>query len=740
MGIARIAALRFTNPASLSHLSIALLLAAAGCFGRPELPGSGARELRIVDPSSRAAMRIDVGGELGTGTVVEVNDESVPDAIPTATIRDDTRRVLATPTKQWLHVVSGAEIPADGSLRLEPGYSALLPRSRSALIVPRAKVGDVWRDLPTEVVEVKGRGEAQHVAFTLDFGADRGGEKADIHIDAFPLDWGDAQSYETGTVVIGRENRLDFAFGILEEAWTSGPVRFSVEWCETHSCNEIFEETLDPSEREHQDWIERSVALSADADREGHLVFKSVRIGRNVRDYSFPVWANPTIVRPEKPARGPYNVILLSIDTQRADHLTSYGYEHDTSPFMDRAFARDGVVFESMVASASSTSPAHMTMFTGMQASAHGLTQGLEELAPWIGTFTESIRDAGYETGAVTEDGWLGKQHGFARGFNEYIENRSPNIMAPTGQVDVTFERAKKWLERHKDRRFFLFLHTFQVHDPFSPPQAYTSMFREQRGEAIDDSSPWYQRWLMAYDQEIRYTDDELAGLWGTVEKLGIAEDTIFIITSDHGENFMEHGYFGHGAHLHEAVVRVPLIVHGPGIVRGRRVDELVGHVDLAPTVLELMGVDLPTRQLQGRSLLPYLRGEDDPSVARPVYFTESWAPQARVDEQHFEPFLPPAFSARRGMLKLARYATGDGFTFEAFDLARDPGERRNLWRSDRERFAELALRLESYEGAMHAFRERLEGADVGGGASEPKAVGLDPEQEEKLKALGYLN
>ncbi len=723
-------------------------VAMAGCFGPPDLVDLGSRELRLADAFSRAAMRIDVGGELGDDTVVVVDDVRRPDEIPVATIRDDTRLVLAVPTKHWLHVQSGVEIPSDGILELSPGYSPVLPRAQSLLVVPRAKLDGEWRDLPDQVVAIARRGDDDVVEFKLDFGAARAGELADIHVDAVVLSWGAEQSYETGVVQIGPNDRLDTAFGILDEARDNGRVRFSIEWCGSKQCTEVFAETVDPADSAARGWIDRSIALDAYAGLAGRIVFKSALIDSKDAAYSFPVWANPTIVRPDKPAPGPRNVILLSIDTLRADHLTSYGYEHDTSPFMDRTFAKQGTVFDNMVASASSTSPAHMTMFTGVQASVHGLTKGLEGLAPWIETFTESIRDAGYETGAVTEDGWLGRRHGFARGFNTYVENRSPNIMAPTGQVDVTFDRAKRWLERHSDRRFFLFLHTFQVHDPFSPPPAYQGLFHD-RDSDDRENDVWHRRWLTAYDQEIRYTDDQLAALWSKVEELGLADDTILMITSDHGEGFMEHGYFGHGAHLHEAVVSVPLIVRGPGIAAGRRIQDLVGHVDLAPTILDLMGVEPLERQQQGRSLLPYLSGaaaaagapEDDSDC---VYFTESWAPQVRIDEHRFERFVPPAFGVRRGSLKLARYKTAEGYRLEAFDLATDPEERSNLWPMQAERFSELAGLLQSYEAAMHELRRRLEGGDSAtprdGKSTAPDAIGLDPAQEEKLRALGYLN
>jgi arylsulfatase A-like enzyme len=722
--------------------SLAALLSVplSACFAPRDAPDGGGRELRLVDPAQRAVMEIDLGGELGKGTVVASNESIATTEYPRSSINDDTRYVVAAPSMDWLLVQSGAVVPEGGVLNLLPEYPPAMPRAAAVLVVPKAKVDGKWRTFAPRVARTESKGRVRYVPVEIELGAETSGRKVDLHVDAYPLNWGDRQTYTTGRLEIGVENRLDFAFGILELARHCGPVHFTIEWCEADLCTEIFEETSDPSLPAQQGWQDRSISMAALAGLSGRLVFKSIRSGTNDEPFSFPVWANPTLVRPAKAARGPHNVILLSIDTQRADHLTSYGYQHDTAPFIDRGLAKKGAVFENMVAGATSTSPAHMTMFTGMQASAHGLTQGLEGLAPWIYTVTEAVRSEGYETGAVTEDGWLGIHHGFGRGFNIYVENRSANIMAPTGQVDVTFARAREWLQRHKDRRFFLFLHTFQVHDPFSPPPQYQSLFRQHDGQPIDDNSPWYLKWMNAYDQEIRYTDDEVRTLWREIERLGLAENTIFIVTSDHGESFMEHGYFGHGAHPHEAVVRVPLIVRGPGVANGVRVAEPVGHVDLAPTILDLMGIDASLEQFQGRSLAPELRASNREAEAVGTYFTESWSKITRNAPKHFVGFMAPAFAARRGSLKLIRYKTADGVAYEAYDLARDPDERSNLWPTERDRFVELERLLANYEDGMHAFRARLRGSNEGSGGIDPEAVELDPEQEAKLKALGYLN
>jgi arylsulfatase A-like enzyme len=366
-----------------------------------------------------------------------------------------------------------------------------------------------------------------------------------------------------------------------------------------------------------------------------------------------------------------------------------------------------------------------MTIFTSLPPSVHGATDGFKTLAGGILTLPEWIRAQGLDTAAITENGWVGAAQGFARGFDVFVENKSARINAPEGQVDRTFARAKRWLEQHRDKRFFLFLHTYQVHAPYAPPERYAGLF----GPAGDGAAPLHLRQLADYDREIRYTDDELAGLFATLERLGLAGRTLFVVTSDHGEEFLEHGLVSHGGHLYEESVAVPLVLRGPGIPARRRIGTPVGHADLMPTLLELLGLPVPAG-LSGRSLRGLLAGGSGELEARPV-FSEAWA-TFQPGAEGGRAFEPPSLAVRRGGRKLARYRFPDGIRYELYDLAADPGERTDLSRAEPEEADALRSLLEAHE------REASRQAGLAAPAPEGPPA-LDADREEKLRALGYL-
>ena len=309
--------------------------------------------------------------------------------------------------------------------------------------------------------------------------------------------------------------------------------------------------------------------------------------------------------------------------------------------------------------------------------------------------------------------------------------------MSPEGEVDVTFEKARHWLERNRDRHFFLFLHTYQVHTPYAPPAAYGGLFAEHAGEIITKASPLHWRLRRDYDREIRYVDDELRTLFARLTTLGLDRDTVFIVVSDHGEEFLDHGRFEHGTQNFQESVHVPLMFTGPGIPRGKRIATPVSHADLLPTILELLGLpDAPKWRAQ--SLLGLIGGSAPEGLEERALFSES-ADSLGVGADGFvvEVLPPPAFSVRRGRQKIVRYRTENGLRYEYYDLGRDPEEQHDLFAERGHEVADLVARLDGYEHESHALRKRIEG-ESGATAREPE-IRLEPAQEEKLRALGYL-
>ncbi len=328
--------------------------------------------------------------------------------------------------------------------------------------------------------------------------------------------------------------------------------------------------------------------------------------------------------------------VLISIDTLRADRLGCYGHERDTSPFIDSLAAR-GVLFENAYVQLPGTLPSHMSIFTGLYPAEHGVYPPNGVLSKRITTLPELFSVHGFRTAGHTEGGYMHGAFGFARGFDEF----SDESWKVEDDIERTLARGIEFLEGLAPQdRFLLFLHTYAVHDPYpdvrSPDAQYFdfSAYLEpywpddppadsveptgprlaelnRRREVPNEEVLAYYR--AAYDAQIRYVDDRLRDFFGRLEDLGLADDVTLVLTSDHGEEFAEHGQM-----LHEQVFRetlhVPLIVVHPDFAAGRRVEEVVQSIDIAPTLKELAGIESSWR-VSGRSLVPLLTGDapEDP-------------------------------------------------------------------------------------------------------------------------------
>jgi|GEM_PF-1255537 len=299
------------------------------------------------------------------------------------------------------------------------------------------------------------------------------------------------------------------------------------------------------------------------------------------------------------PTRG---YLVISFDTLRADHLGAYGYERDTSPFFDELAAR-GTLFENAVVQYPSTLTSHMSIFTGLYPTEHGVFPPDAVLSPEIETFPEVFQRAGFKTAGYTEGGFMRGRFGFRRGFDDF---RARDRQGPR-EVEHTFDRGVRFLASlAPDDRFLLFLHTYAVHAPYEPPEGYEALF--QPGpvpETFPPTGPQLVRvnaeqerlspeviayFQALYDATLRYLDDTLRGLFGELERLGIADEVTVVLTSDHGEEFQEHGQMNH-VQLYREVTHVPLVILHPNLGPGRY-EPLVESVDLAATLYELAGLE----------------------------------------------------------------------------------------------------------------------------------------------------
>ena len=327
------------------------------------------------------------------------------------------------------------------------------------------------------------------------------------------------------------------------------------------------------------------------------------------------------------PTRG---YVLISIDTLRADALGAYGYDLPTSPGFD-ALAERGTLFERAVVQYPSTLTSHMSIFTGLYPQEHQVLPPSTVLSAEIPTMPEHFQAHGFRTAGHTEGGFVAGGYGFNRGFDEFTDSA---YKADT-DVERTFERGLEFLRTlEDDERFFLFLHTYSVHDPYEPPEQYQSMFwSEAPPETFDSSgenlrqvnngkleiSPATATYFRAmYDASVRYVDNVLGQFVAELDALGLTDDTTLIITSDHGEEFLEHGKMAHTQVYPESLF-VPLLVVHPRQESGRTISEIVETVDLAPTLFELAGLPL-TQTISGRSLVPLLTGAESEGQASQGY------------------------------------------------------------------------------------------------------------------------
>ncbi len=337
---------------------------------------------------------------------------------------------------------------------------------------------------------------------------------------------------------------------------------------------------------------------------------------------------------------GTRGYILISIDTLRADHLGCYGHDRETSPFID-SLAERGVLFENAYAQLPGTLPSHMSIFTGLYPAEHGVYPPNGVLSERIKTLPEILSAHGFRTAGHTEGGYMHGSFGFARGFAEF----SDQAYEVECDVERTLGRATDFLERlGEDERFFLFLHTYAVHDPYPdarspeiyhfPIKTYSKPFwpGEPPAGSVEPTGPLLvevnRRGVMppeevldyyraVYDAQIRYLDDLLRDFFARIDELNLSDEVTVVLTSDHGEAFAEHGRLLHEQAYRETL-HVPLIVVHPDFTAGRRIPELVQSIDIAPTLLELAGAPHPG-PISGRSLLPLLRGSE-PQGPREAY------------------------------------------------------------------------------------------------------------------------
>jgi arylsulfatase A-like enzyme len=432
-------------------------------------------------------------------------------------------------------------------------------------------------------------------------------------------------------------------------------------------------------------------------------------------------------------------IIIVDIDTLRADHLGTYGYPRATSPALD-AFAAEASVFEWAFAQGPNTPPSQASILTGLQPSRHGRISATDVLDETIPTLAEALAEAGFRTAAFVDGGFMHARFGMAQGFELYDDGADRE--APRG-VELIGPEVDAWLAENAEERFFLLIHTYDVHAPYeNTPLPFRTMFlpglslpeadfRRRSHQIAEQRREWERRrasgeptegerpvvdptqmdWLVGlYDGGIRHVDQWFAHLVERLRALGLYERAILVVVSDHGEAFGEHDLMDHHA-IYSTVARVPLMIRLPGQPQHSRIDAVVQTVDLVPTLLDLVGV-APPGPSDGRSLAPLLRGESLPPLPA---FTESpfHGSQTAVADQGFRILV-----------------TEEPNAVELFEIRSDPLEQRNVAdgaAETRDRLGEAARRYQREVRSLYR---------PGGEEGAPE---LDPGLEKQLRGLGYI-
>ncbi len=339
------------------------------------------------------------------------------------------------------------------------------------------------------------------------------------------------------------------------------------------------------------------------------------------------------------PQKRPHNLIVISIDTLRADRLGTYGYKRNTSPVLD-AFADDSVIFENTVGTTSWTLPSHMSLFTGLYPTSHGVIDAKKKLPRKVPLLAEILKRRGYRTFAFTGGVYVGRPFGFGRGFEMYTVKEKRKGLDADGKkklrgFESSIARAEKVLSSlSPDEPYFLFLHTYDVHCPNRPPGEYVSMFKSEEakavrgtncGDAIFRANPGFDAGHALtisdrYDGTISWVDSKFQRLIDFLKARGDLDRTVIVFTSDHGEEFYERQRIGHKATLNKQVIMIPLVIRAPGFSPSR-VNVPVSQIDIFSTVLDLLDVPVPSHA-QGTSLLPLMKGDSTQS-SRQYQFSE---------------------------------------------------------------------------------------------------------------------
>ena len=395
----------------------------------------------------------------------------------------------------------------------------------------------------------------------------------------------------------------------------------------------------------------------------------------------------------------PMNLVVVTIDTLRPDHIHCYGYPKIETPTLD-AVAQAGVLFENAVTPTPLTPPSHASIFTGLYPTKHHVRNtGGFILQTSSTTLATILEQQGWDTAAFVSSAVLKKLFGFNRGFAVYDDqmpnpgNKQEFLEDPERNATATVDRALHWLEAQNGKPYFLWVHVYDPHLPYRPPAPFREKYKDR-----------------LYDGEIAYADHELGRLFDAVHKKSAADKTVIAVLSDHGESLGEHGEYTHGIFLYDATLRVAFLMSGPGIPAGLRVKQQARTIDFLPTILELMGGKPPT-PVEGASLVPAFSGSDANTA---VSYAETLYPKINMGWAELR-------AIRTNRWKYIRAPKP-----ELYDLSQDPTEHANV--------------IQSHTPEVQKFEAQLKAVIGADGTEKVQTELVDQRTMDQLKSLGYLS
>ncbi|MBN1226315.1 MAG: sulfatase-like hydrolase/transferase [Deltaproteobacteria bacterium] len=442
-------------------------------------------------------------------------------------------------------------------------------------------------------------------------------------------------------------------------------------------------------------------------------MLKKYNFSRHIAFFLFIITLSLGIgcTRPPKPLpsrdetiRPPQNIVLITIDTLRADHLACYGNSHIQTPTID-SLAQEGIRFEWAFTPVPITLPSHTSILTGLYPCTHGvLNNGEYQLSASIQTLPHILQSHGFTTAAFVGAFVLSRQFGLAQGFDVYDDELSPTGEKINEAFPLYNERkgekvtaaALHWLQEKNPARFFLWVHYFDPHTPYDPPQPYKSEYADR-----------------LYDGEIAYTDQCIKGLLQELEKRTILKDTLVVLVGDHGQGLGEHKEKTHGIFLYDTTMRVPLLFRYPELAAGIVSSDTVKTIDIAPTILQLLNIPLPP-QWQGESLFPYFYQPQLSHRKNPAIFLESIFPEANFG-------WSPLQGIRTREWKYIKAPRP-----ELYDLENDPAELANVLDQYPKQAQKLESRLQKLLNTLPSLQKN-------------QTVPMNEETRKRLQSLGYI-